>query len=612
MSPLDPTSGTTDVLGALRDVSRRFPPGDLGGFLVLSDGVDTATLAGLFDPSGNLLPAGRAIAEGLPGPVVAIAPTQASPLRDVSISRVQGLEYLLTRNLARVEVELQVVGVDGGTVTVTLSEGGQTLARTDVAILKQSSEILARLDFLPLSPGHHVYQVAVEPLPGELSLANNLRSIPAMVVRDTLRILHVAGHASWDERFLREYLKQRKDVELVSFHTLRDDEPRQESEADTTLVPFPAEEIFVTRVEGFDLVLLQDYEIPHPDRARFAESLNKYVRRGGAFLLVGGSKVLGAQGPWPTHLESLLPVLPARIAGIGMSEGSFPVEATPEGRRHPSLSDPRLTQMLAATPALTALNMVGGTTPAALTLLRASPDVPMASAGRPPVLVVATLGEGRTGVLLTDTLWRWSFDPFANPTYRKVMDGMLAYLTKDPSGSSLQVSIQPSQALPGRKVTASIRAAAGIKTVEITLQKRRPDGAFEPPGLSREVAVDEDGNARATLQPTGPGVWRAVASTSLFEAPLVAEDMFAVGPLPAEVGVAEPPLRHLAIFATASKGRLAGQDLPSVESLPFRPEIVARVGVSADEPLWNLPIVFLVILGVLGLEWYVERKIGYT
>lgn len=611
-TPLDPSAGATDVLGALRDVTRRFRPEDIGGFVVLSDGVDTGPLAGLTDPSGALLPAGREAAESLPGPVIAVIPAPETPLRDVAIHRVHGLEYLLARDLARVRVELRLLGVAGGSLAVSLSEGGETLARTDVPIPTGAATVEADLGFLPRSPGPHVFQVAVEPLAGEASLANNLRTVPAVVVRDALRMLHVAGHASWDERFLREYLKRRRDVELVSFHTLRADEPVRESEADTTLVPFPVEEIFVTRIEGFDLVLLQDYEIPHPDRARFSVSLERYVRGGGAFLMVGGSKVLGAQGPWPTHLATLLPVLPPRVAGTGMAEGIFPVEATPEGRRHPALADPRLTQMLAAAPPLTALNLTGGLAPGAIALLRAAPDIPLAAVGRPPVLVVAPHGEGRTAVLLTDTLWRWSFDPFADQAYRKVMDGLLAYLTRDLAGAPLQVAVQPPRVLPGHTVDVTARAEAGAKTVRMTLQRRGPDGAFEPPADAREVAIDDDGSARATLQPSAPGTWRVTVTALSGEAPLSASDLFVVGPVPAEVGEAEPPVRQLAALATATKGRNAGADLPEIESLPFRPEVVARVGVSADEPLWNHPLVFLLLLAVLGLEWFVERKIGYT
>jgi hypothetical protein len=126
------------------------------------------------------------------------------------------------------------------------------------------------------------------------------------------------------------------------------------------------------------------------------------------------------------------------------------------------------------------------------------------------------------------------------------------------------------------------------------------------------VTLDPDGTKRITLVPPGPGTWRVRAAGLAGEAPLVASDLFAAGPLPDEIGESEPALRQLSSLAKATKGHTAGADLPDVHALPFRPEVVARVGVSADEPLWNHPLVFLILLAVLGLEWFVERKIGYT
>ncbi len=611
-TPLPPVGGSTDVLAALKAVTRRYRPEDIGGFLVLSDGVDTGALARMVDASGVLLPADRMAVQDLPGPVVPLVPGPQDPPRDVSIRRVQGLEFLLARNLARVHVELDVLGIEAPTLAVVLSEGNETLAQAQVPVPAQGGQVAADLDFLPHAPGPHVFQVAVQPQPGESSLANNLRTIPATVVRDALRVLHVAGHASWDERFLREYLKRRRDVELVSFHTLRADETIAETEGDTTLVPFPAEEIFVHRIEGFDVVLLQDYEIPHPDRDRFSESLARYVRGGGAFLMAGGSKVLGSQGPWPAHLTPLLPVLPPRVAGTGMSEGTFGVETAPEGRRHPALADPDLSRLLSAAPPLAALNRVGGTTPGAVVLLRAASEVPMASAGHPPVLVVSTLGQGRTAVLLTDTLWRWSFDPFADPAYRQVLDGLLAWLSRDPSAAALQVAVQPTRALPGQPVDLAIRAAEGVGNLRAVLQRRAPDGTYEPPGSPRDATVGPDGVARVRLAPPGPGVYAATVHGVQGEARVSATDLLVVGPVEAEVGESDPPLRHLSVLAGAAKGRTAGPGLPALGTLPFRPEVVAQVGVSAEEPLWNHPLVFLALLLVLGLEWFVERKIGYT
>lgn len=611
-TPLDPAGGATDVLGALRQAASRFRPEDLGGFLVLSDGVDTGPLAAMTDPTGTLLPEGREAAAALPGPVVAVKPAAQEPPRDLALGRVDGLEYLLARNLARVRAEVRRAGVVPGPARVTLSEGAEVLAVAEVALPPGGEAVTAELSFLPRTPGPHAFQVTVEPVEGEADLANNARIQPSVVVRDALRVLHVAGHASWDERFLRQYLKHRRDVELVSFHTLRADQPLDEGDDQTTLVPFPAEEIFVTRLEGFDLVLLQDDEISHPDRARFAQALERYVRGGGAFLLVGGSRVLGSEGPWPAHLDPILPVVPPRAAGAGMLEGSFPVELSREGHQHPATGSPDLARWLATAPPLAALNPTGGTAPGATVLLRSAGDGHLAASGRLPVLVAAPRGEGRTAVLLTDTLWRWSFDPFSDEAYRGVLDGLLAWLTRDPSAATLRVAASPVRVLPGRTVEAEVRAAPGSGPVRLSLLRAGPAGRWDPAGDPVEVTVGPEGTARASLAPPGSGVFRLQATVAGAEASLEAWDLLVVGPLPAEVGEAEPALRPLSALATATRGLSAGPDLPPVDGLPFRPEVVARVGASASEPLWNHPLVFLLLVAVLGLEWYVERKIGYT
>jgi hypothetical protein len=44
----------------------------------------------------------------------------------------------------------------------------------------------------------------------------------------------------------------------------------------------------------------------------------------------------------------------------------------------------------------------------------------------------------------------------------------------------------------------------------------------------------------------------------------------------------------------------------------LKPEVVARVGILSDVPVWNHPIVLAILLLALGLEWFMERKIGYT
>jgi hypothetical protein len=52
--------------------------------------------------------------------------------------------------------------------------------------------------------------------------------------------------------------------------------------------------------------------------------------------------------------------------------------------------------------------------------------------------------------------------------------------------------------------------------------------------------------------------------------------------------------------------------LPDPGRLPFPVEEAQQVGVSRVDPLWNHPLLWLLLVAILMIEWYLERKIGYT
>lgn len=606
-SPLPSEGGATDLLAALDTAFQGIPSRDIGGVVVVSDGIDNGALSRSLGPTGAPLAGERARLADLPGPIHGVVPGPPAVLKDVVLGRVTGLDYLLARNLADVRCEVKTLGYDGGSVTVTLSEGGEVLDQAEVAAADAARGVEVTLHVLPRSPGRHAYTVAVSPLAEEMSLANNLRTLVADVVRDRVRVLHVAGHPSWDERFLREYLKRRRDVELVSFHTLRAEtsEPSA-SDDETTLIPFPAEQIFVERIDGFDLLVLQDYELPDTDRERYAEGLTRYVQAGGGLLVVGGSWVLGARGPWPTALDRLLPVTAPRPASRGMVEGRFPVEVPAEARKSPLVGEPRLLALLQNAQPLPAFNPVGAVEPGAQILLRTSPE---GGTGRQPLLVAAPSGKGRVALVLTDALWRWSFDPGGDETYRRLLDGVLDWLSGDPSAGLLRVAAARPRTLPDRPLAVSLRAPDGTEALTLTLERQAADGGWEPEGPPRMLPP---GTETAEVVPASAGPHRVAVVTTLGDARLQAADVFLAGPHPDEVTQILPTVPHLATLAALTGGKVIPATATDLSPLAVRPEVVVRVGVSADEPLWNHPLVFLLLLAVLGLEWYVERKIGYT
>ncbi|MBM4394502.1 MAG: hypothetical protein FJ087_02290 [Deltaproteobacteria bacterium] len=612
--PLPSAGGSTDLVSAIRLAATGLERSDVGGVLVLTDGIDHGDDLASVGPA-RVPPARREALQGLPGPVHALMTSAPEKVRDVALHRADGLGYVLDRNVAEVRCELRSVGYDpvsdppgdtGGRLTVTLSEAGTVLDRVEVPVADTVQGATATLAFLPRGPGRRVLEVSVSPLPDEIAVLNNTRLVVVDVVRDRLRVLHAAGHPSWDQRFLREYLRRRRDVELVSFHTLRaPDAAVLSSDDETTLIPFPAEEIFGKQTEGFDVVILQDHDLPEINRDRYAASLASYVHGGGALLVIGGSYSLGARGPWPSVLDPVLPVTAPRNAAHGMVEARLEVEVPPEAARHPIAADPAWSQRVAHAPPLAAVNVVGATRPGATVLLRAAADP---SGPRHPVVVVSQSGLGRTGAILTDALWRWSFDATFDDLYRRVLDGMLAYLTRDPAASPIRVAAARPRLGPGREQMVNVTAPQGVGGIQLLLERRTGPDRFEAAGPAADVATGVPERFAAG----GPGVWRATASGVIGDARVEASDVFLVGPSDEEATQILPGAPRLAALAELTGGRVVQMADAAPDALPLRPEVVATVGVHSEDPIWNHPAVFLILVLVLGLEWYVERKIGYT
>ena len=65
------------------------------------------------------------------------------------------------------------------------------------------SEEKIAFDWLPDHPGNFVFRISTPVLAGEALKINNEQSFALKVIRDRVRVLHLSGRPSWDERFLR-------------------------------------------------------------------------------------------------------------------------------------------------------------------------------------------------------------------------------------------------------------------------------------------------------------------------------------------------------------------------------------------------------------------------
>ena len=614
----DPAAGgATDVLGALRAAAggSGAPGRRLAGVLLVTDGADNGMLAsGL---SGQ--PRADLLALGVPVNVVAVG-TDAP--RDLAVERVAVDDFAFVRSTLTVEATLRARGFGREDVKVLLKREGQVVAQATVKLEPGKETYAVPLSFAPDTTGTFVLNVSTPVLPGEAVAENNSRSFVLRVIRDRVRVLLVAGHPSWDERFLRGLLKQDPNVDLVSFFILRTAGDNPGPQDQLSLIPFPVAEIFGEQLRTFDAVIFVDFAYqPYRtlDIERFLPNLREYVRGGGAFAMVGGGQSF-AQGHYAgTPVADVLAVNPAE--GMGETAEPFRPRLTAEGRRHPVTSlAPGEGANEAAWSALPPLPGLNYTLPLPLSdgarVLLEAPT--LLAGGRPaPVVAVREVGAGRSLSVMTDGTWYWGFvaagDGQGGRAHQRFWNGALRWLVRDPSLTPLQIQPDRPAVEPGEPVGFSVTV-------------RGPD--YGPaPGASVEgslVAEDgrvigrasaragSDGSARLEFPAPPPGAYRLQASAEVAGAPVErGAAAVAVRASGAEDSDAAPRPELLRQIADATGGTFTRLPQAGLPELRLREPEVVEVGRKKDEPLWDRWWYLAVLAGALSGEWVLRRRLGH-
>ena len=408
--------------------------------------------------------------------------------------------------------------------------------------------------------------------PQELTVANNRTAATISGVRDGLRVLLVTGRPNASGRVWRDLLKSDPSVDLVHFTILRppykqDITPLEEM----ALIAFPTEELFEEKLDGFDLVIFDQYERRGVITMGYLADVARYVEEGGALLVIAGESFAGPASLARTPLAGILPAFPT---GDVVTEDIVPV-LSEEGRRHTITED-----------------FAGLSWGKWLRFIQAQADtgdVLMRTESGAPLLAVDRVGEGRVAQLLSDQIWLWArgYDgggPFADLIRRSVH-----WLMKEPELDERQLQlIAQGDTVRANLRTLSDRAAPlFIESPDGSLLE--PDWRTEGPGsYSAEVPVDQLGLYRAqsgeleavTLNgPANPREFAALEATGDVLQPLT--DSSGGGLYDIERPNQTPNVRLVGRRADASGGSWLGlrergaYAVRSSTSLPLLPGLLA-------------------------------------
>ena len=130
--------------------------------------------------------------------------------------------------------------------------------------------------------GPSVIEIEAEVAPDELTPINNRVVTTIEGIRDRMTVLLVSGIPHQGERTWRNILKSDANIDLVHFTILRPPEKQDGTPVnELALIPFPTKELFETKINDFDLIILDRFADMALLPPTYFANMVRYVRKGG-------------------------------------------------------------------------------------------------------------------------------------------------------------------------------------------------------------------------------------------------------------------------------------------------------------------------------------------
>lgn len=448
---------------------------------------------------------------------------------------------------------------------------------------------------VPLSIDHggqNIVEITAPPLEGEISGQNNRAVTVIEGVRDRLRVLLVSGEPHPGERSWRNLLKADASVDLVHFTILRPPEKQDGTPTkELALIAFPTRELFVEKLDEFDLVIFDRYRRQTVLPAAYMANIARYVADGGAVLIASGPDLAGDDGLYYTPLSDIIAAAPTgRVL-----EGPFKPELTAQGKKHPVTSS--LPGSAGDEPSWGRwFRLVDTTTSTGETV--------MSGLEGKPLLVLARHGKGRVAQLLSDQGWLWARGFEGGGPQTELLRRMAHWLMKEPDLE--EEALQGNQR--GQNLVIERRTMAdAADPVTVTL----PSGKQETVEL-REVAP---GRFQSSVPVTEAGLYRLSDGKLVAVAAAGSADAREMSSLVATASVLAP-------VAAATGGGVnwledgtpqlvkvaAGRQMAGSGWMGLRANDAHRVLAVSDTPLFATLLSLGVLLLAFSAMWYREGR----
>jgi uncharacterized membrane protein len=597
--------GVRTQLGPALEAARQELTGvPLSGLVLVSDGADNST--------GSLTDAVMSLG-ARHVPVFTVGVGRERFTKDIEVSRVEAPRNVLKGASLVVDVLVAQRGYTGDKVQMIVEDGGRIVSTQSVTLSGDGEAIPVRVRVPTTEAGARVLTFRIPPQPGEMVAQNNTQQAIVNVSDRREKILYIEGEPRSEMRFLRNAVRDDKNLQIVTLQRLAKDQFRRFSVDDSLdlVAGFPK-----TRDELFAYkgIILGSIEASYFTGDQLRMLADFVSERGGGLLALGGRRALGEGGFAGTPVAEVLPV----DLGGGPNDKSgyfseLKVDVTVPGSMHAAtqIADAESTsaKRWKTMPAVTSVNRIGRARPGATVLLTGTPTK---GGERQTVLAFQRYGRGKAIAFPVQDSWLWQMlNDVDDVTFESYWRQLLRWLVSDVP-SRVMVAAAGDQAAPGDAVElnaeVSDRTFLKVNNAEAVARVTSPSGNVSEMPL--EWSVTRDGQYKASFTPTEKGLYRVDVRARMGTDSIVSDPSYiASGDLSAEYFGAEMRAPLLRRIADETGGRFyTGENVAQLaKDIVFTD---AGNTVVDRKDLWDMPIVFLLILALVTSEWGYRKLRG--
>lgn len=495
----------------------------------------------------------------------------------------------------------------------------KVLASTELTLADKPT---GQRGYLTLAPpgkaGDLRLRVRVGQVAGEVVSENNERDLFTRVVDEPIKVLYVDNFPRAELKHVKWSLDRDPNIALTLLNRMPGGSwlVQGPNLLEKPELGFPAETVELVK---FDVLILGSISRGYFSAGdRFEErkltNIARFVSgRGGGLIVLGGHRSYGHGKYYGSPLDPLLPFEVYKPGEEDYLTEEVRAELLPLSRSHPVVQLASTVEenakLWGELPELMGCNVVGKARPGAEVLAVASKEVD----GRKPILFACQqYGFGRVFACTTYSMFRWRL---GTPVERGDVLGrfwgqVVRYIAPDPRIVAQALNIQRDKPYYVRGETARLllrpldRYYGALRNRQVRLTVQRPDRT------TTEVLLNEDPStkgfypAEVLLDQAG-----AYEITATCGAGLKEHVTLVAGVSSEEFLDPRSSGEQLSQVALASGGKLFSIEQAGdlVKELPSEPKVTVQ---RLEAPLWDCPLLLLLILGLCLAEWFFRKRSG--